>query len=88
MKRKKTDQYIKYEIDNLPIRNEVKDRIKKETLAEMEAILLIHTIGRMQGLQDECTEELINGVLKKIEELQKDIKAFSERLAVLEEKVA
>jgi len=88
MKRKKTDQYIKYEIDNLPIRNEVKNRIKKETLAEMEAILLIHTIGRMQGLQDECTEELINGVLKKIEELQKDIKAFSERLAVLEEKVA
>jgi len=88
MKRKKTDQYIKYEIDNLPIRNEVKNRIKKETLAEMEAILLIHTIGRMQGLQDECTEELINGVLKKIEELQKDIKTFSERLAVLEEKVA
>ena len=88
MKRKKTDQYIKYEIDNLPIRNEVKDRIKKETLAEMKAILLIQTIGRMQGLQDECIEELINGVLKKIEELQKDIKAFSERLAVLEEKVA
>ena len=88
MKRKKTDQYIKYEIDNLPIRNEVKDRIKKETLAEMEAILLIQTIGRMQGRQDEYIEELINGVLKKIEELQEDIKVFSERLAVLEEKVA
>ena len=88
MKRKKTDQYIKYEIDNLPIRNEVKNRIKKETLAEMEAILLIQTIGRMQGRQDEYIEELINGVLKKIEELQEDIKVFSERLAVLEEKVA
>jgi len=88
MKRKKTDQYIKYEIDNLPIRNEVKDKIKKEILAEMEAILLIQTIGRMQGRQDECIEELINGVLKKIEELQEDIKVFSERLAVLEEKVA
>jgi len=88
MKRKKTDQYIKYEIDNLPIRNEVKDKIKKEILAEMEAILLIQTIGRMQGRQDEYIEELINGVLKKIEELQEDIKVFSERLAVLEEKVA
>jgi len=90
MKRKKkaTDRY---DIDNIPIRNEVKERIKKETLAEMEAIVLIHTLGRMQGLQDEVIQQMIDEVLDKIEEIKDCIKGadgLEQRIAALEEKVA
>jgi len=82
----------RYDLDKLPIRDEVRERIKSQTLAEMDAIELIHTIMRGQLVQDEYIEELINEVIKEIKLLRKDIKKqyadIEKRVEVLEGKVA
>jgi len=82
----------RYDLDKLPIRDEVRERIKNQTLAEMAAIELIHTIMRGQLVQDEYIEELIKEVLKEIKLLRKDVKKqyndIEKRVEVLEGKVA
>lgn len=89
MRRKKADRY---DIDKIPIREELRNAIKTKKLVEIAAIDVYQGISRMQGLQDEFIQELIDGVLNKIAALQADITAIrgclEERIAVLEEKVA
>jgi len=89
MRRKKADRY---DIDKIPIREELRNAIKTRKLVEIAAIDVYQGIGRMQGIQDEFIQELIDGVLDKIAALQTDITAIKgcleERIAVLEEKVA
>jgi len=89
MRRKKADRY---DIDKIPIREELRNAIKTKKLVEIAAIDVYQGISRMQGLQDEFIQELIDGVLDKIAALQADITAIrgclEERIAVLEEKVA
>jgi len=89
MRRKKADRY---DIDKIPIREELRNAIKTKKLVEIAAIDVYQGISRMQGLQDEFIQELIDGVLNKIAVLQADITAIrgclEERIAVLEEKVA
>jgi len=89
MRRKKADRY---DIDKIPIREELRNAIKTKKLVEIAAIDVYQGISRMQGLQDEFIQELVDGVLDKIAALQTDITAIrgclEERIAVLEEKVA
>ena len=89
MRRKKVD---KYDIEKLPIREELRDAIKQCKLSELPAIDLIQTYSRMQGMQDDFIQEQIDSVLGKIKDLQVDIKEMIEclekRVVELEGKVA
>ena len=69
----KKNQHEKYELDNLPIRNELRDAIRTKNIAEIAAIELIQTLLRSQGVQDEYIESLIEGVMKEMKLLRKDI---------------
>jgi hypothetical protein len=74
----------KYNLDKLPIRDEVKKEIGEKKMSELAAIDLIHTVGRMLSLQDEVNEEqfdtLFKGMCainKKIDSLTRLIKKLS-----------
>jgi len=88
MKRKKAN---KYDIDKIPIREELRNAIKTKKLIDVDAIDIYQGIGRMQGIQDDFIQELVDEVLRKIKDLQDSIdclKGIEERIVVLEEKVA
>jgi len=88
MRRKKADRY---DIDKIPIREELRNAIKTKKLVEIAAIDVYQGISRMQGLQDEFIQELIDEVLKRIEELREDMKvvtALEEKITMLEQRVA
>jgi hypothetical protein len=74
----------KYDLDKLPIRDEVKKEFGEKKMSELAAIDLIHTVGRMLSLQDEVNEEqfdtLFKGMCainKKIDSLTRLIKKLS-----------
>lgn len=77
----------RYDLENLPIREEVRNEIRREKLTEMAAIDLIHTVSRMQGVQDDYIEGLVNNVLKEIKLLRNDLKKRSEALEKRVEKL-
>lgn len=82
----------RYDIDKLPIRDELRQKIKEKTVAEMKAIDMLQAVVRAQNLQDDYIEELIDKVLKEIKLLRKDIngrfKKIEKRVSELEGKVA
>ena len=86
MKRKKNDD--RYNIENLPIREEMKEVIKSTKLSDIPTIILIHTICRIQGMQEECIQEMIDEVLKELKKVQKSLlklEKLEDRVAILED---
>ena len=63
----------KYDIDNLPIDDNARDDIKEKTVAEIAAIKLIHTLGRMLSLWELANDEQFDEVFKKLNEIHEDI---------------
>lgn len=82
----------RYDIENIPIRDELREELKGQKLIEVPVVNVLQAIGRMQGRQDDYIEELIDKVIKEIKLLRKDInkryEKIEERVAKLEEKVA
>jgi len=88
MSNKKKD---KYDIDNLPIRDEDRQLLKTEKLADVPAITVIHTVGRMLCIWELATDEQFENLFKAIDDLSKNVKssqeAFRKRIKCLEDKV-
>ena len=85
----------KYNLENLPIRDDVKDELRNKKLSEVAAIDLVHTVGRMMSMQDDCYEEQLCEITKTLREikrgiasLKKDIHGIAHRVEKVEEKVA
>lgn len=85
----------KYDIENLPIRDDVKDELKNKKLSEVAAIDLIHTVGRMMSMQDDAYEEQLCEITKALREikrgiasLRKDVHGISRRVERVEDNVA
>jgi len=85
------DKDSKYDLENLPIRDEVKKEIKDKKLAEIAALNMIHTWGRMLRLWEDAMDEQFEKVLASIDDLSKNVKSsqesFRKRIRSLEEKV-
>ena len=88
MNDKKKDRY---DIDNLPIRDEDRELLKTEKLADVPAITVIYTVGRMLCIWELATDEQFDNLFKAIGDLSKNVKSsqesFRKRIRSLEEKV-
>lgn len=71
----------KYNLENLPIRDEVKQQIKDGKLSEMASIDLIHTVGRMLSLQDNANEEQFDTLFKGMCSINKKLDKLVRSLA-------
>ena len=88
MSNKKND---KYDIDNLPIRDEDREKLKTEKLSDVPAITVIHTVGRMLCIWENASDEQFENLFRAIDELRRSIESshasFCERIERLEGKV-
>lgn len=85
----------KYDIDKLPIRDELRDKIKNQRASEIAAIDWYQAFARMLSLQDDAYDEQFDNLFKGMCELNKKmnsliklVKKTSDALMTTEQEVS
>jgi len=73
----------KYELEKIPIRNDVKKRIKSKKTSDIAAIDLLHIIGRMMSMQDDAYDEQFDNVFKYLNEIINKIDVLNDCITEL-----
>lgn len=73
----------KYELEKIPICNDVKKRIKSKKTSDIAAIDLLHTIGRMMSMQDDAYDEQFDNVFKYLNEIINKIDVLNDCITEL-----
>jgi len=74
----------KYDLENLPIRDDIRKQLNNNKVGDIAAIDLLHSIGRMLSLQDDAYEEQFKGIFSALCSINKNLNSIKRKISKIE----